>query len=82
MLLLVWGADTGAYFAGRRFGKVKLAVHVSPAKSREGAYGGLVLTFLIALTVAISLAMPSLEDGCIFAGFHDRCISLCIRRLI
>ena len=61
MLLLVWGADTGAYFAGRRFGKVKLAVHVSPAKSREGAYGGLVLTFLIALTVAISLAMPALK---------------------
>ncbi|MDZ4298044.1 MAG: phosphatidate cytidylyltransferase [Moraxellaceae bacterium] len=61
MLLLVWGADTGAYFAGRRFGKVKLAVHVSPAKSREGVYGGLVLTSVIAVAVALSLAMPVIK---------------------
>ncbi len=61
MLLLVWGADTGAYFAGRRFGRVKLAVHVSPAKSREGMYGGLLLTLLITLAVAIGLSMPALK---------------------
>ena len=43
---LIWGADSGAYFAGRAFGKRKLAKFVSPGKSWEGVIGGLVLTQL------------------------------------
>ncbi|MFT6154644.1 MAG: phosphatidate cytidylyltransferase [Bermanella sp.] len=49
VMLLIWGADVGAYFAGRTFGKNKLAPKVSPGKSWEGVYGGFVVTSLIAV---------------------------------
>lgn len=61
VLLLVWGADTGAYFAGRRFGKIKLAPAVSPAKTREGLYGGLLTTALVMLAVAFYLHLAGLQ---------------------
>lgn len=39
-LLILWASDTGAYFAGTRFGKTKLFERVSPKKSWEGFLGG------------------------------------------
>jgi phosphatidate cytidylyltransferase len=48
-VVLVWAADTGAYFAGKRFGTTKLAPRISPNKTRAGAYGAL----LVAGTVAV-----------------------------
>lgn len=47
--LLVWCADSGAYFFGRAFGKRKLAAKVSPSKSWEGALGGLITSCVMAL---------------------------------
>lgn len=43
LLLVVWGADVGAFFAGRNFGHYKLAAQISPGKTWEGVLGGLVL---------------------------------------
>ena len=48
-LLLVWVADIGAFFFGRRFGRVRLAPQVSPGKTWEGVFGGMALSALVAL---------------------------------
>jgi phosphatidate cytidylyltransferase len=49
VLCIVWMADIGAYAAGRAFGKRKLAPSISPGKSWEGVYGGLVGVALLAV---------------------------------
>ncbi|WP_430459729.1 phosphatidate cytidylyltransferase [Thalassolituus sp. LLYu03] len=55
VMLIVWGADTGAYFAGRKWGKSKLAPHVSPGKSWAGFWGGLVTTLVVAAVFGWSI---------------------------
>lgn len=50
LLFLVFAADTGAFLAGRNFGRHKLAPAISPGKTVEGAVGGLILCAAWALT--------------------------------
>lgn len=54
----VWVADTGAYFAGRAFGRRKLAPHVSPGKSVAGVVGGVMASVVVSLGVAGALGLP------------------------
>lgn len=63
--VLVWGADTGAYFAGRGLGRHKLAPRISPGKTREGALGGIVTALLMAAAGAGLLGY----GGARFAAF-------------
>jgi phosphatidate cytidylyltransferase len=48
-LLLIWGADSVAYFSGRKFGKHQLAAEISPGKTLEGVYGALVSAVVLAI---------------------------------
>lgn len=46
VLLMIWLTDSGAYFSGRSFGRRKLAPSISPKKTVEGAFGGLMAAFI------------------------------------
>jgi phosphatidate cytidylyltransferase len=68
LLFLIWGADIGAYFTGRALGKRKLAPRVSPGKSWAGVYGGVLTSFVIAMSMSLYVGRPQLVavDGVIF----------------
>jgi phosphatidate cytidylyltransferase len=67
VLILVWAADIGAYFAGKAFGKHKLAKHLSPGKSIEGAVGGYLLVTVIGVLGATLFADHPYTQGNFFA---------------
>ena len=60
-MAIVWLADIGAYFAGRAFGRHKLAPRVSPGKTWEGVAGG-ILAVLVAAAI-VAFAWPATGTG-------------------
>jgi phosphatidate cytidylyltransferase len=57
-LILVWVADIGAYFFGRRFGRLRLAPEVSPGKTWEGVLGGVAASAVVALLGSVWFHVP------------------------
>lgn len=57
-LLIVWVADSGAYFVGRRWGVAKLVPRISPGKTWAGLWGGLVATAVLAIVAALFFRLP------------------------
>jgi phosphatidate cytidylyltransferase len=51
-LMILWASDTGAYFAGTKFGKTKLFERVSPKKSWEGFLGGAFSAIVVAFVLS------------------------------
>ncbi len=57
-LLMVWSADSFAYFGGKYLGRTKLAPNISPGKTREGVISGVLMAMLVAVCYAHFLVSP------------------------
>ncbi len=56
-VMIVWVADSGAYFAGTRWGGRKLAPSISPGKTWAGLWGGLAASLLLAVSMALIMSL-------------------------
>lgn len=53
LMAVVWGGDTGAYFGGKRFGRIKLAPRMSPNKTVEGSVAGILASLALGLLINV-----------------------------
>lgn len=76
-LAICWLADTGAYFTGRWWGKHFLASKISPKKTWEGFWGGMVLT--VVTFAALSLLLPfNTKQRALFILLIILCVSFSV----
>ena len=68
VLLIVWIADTAAYFAGRAFGRKKLAPHISPGKTWAGVVGAILAVLVLALAVWLFVSDTRIYSNHLFAA--------------
>jgi phosphatidate cytidylyltransferase len=68
VMAVVWIADTAAYFAGRQFGRHKLAPAISPGKTWEGVAGALVALAIYAAVLSQLTTLPLLSLFFMIAG--------------
>jgi phosphatidate cytidylyltransferase len=61
LLVLIWIADSAAYFSGKSWGKTKLCPQVSPGKTWEGAIGALITSVFFAMLYATVTKMQAIE---------------------
>ena len=67
LLFVIWASDIGAYFSGKHFGRKKLCPEVSPNKTFEGLYGGVLLAQVVAVTYTlIAIQEPKMNDFLVF----------------
>lgn len=62
LFIIIWAADTGAFFFGKNFGRHKLAPLVSPGKTWEGMLGGLLAGAIAAILSTRMLYLPALQS--------------------
>ncbi len=67
LFILIWSSDSFAYFAGRLFGKHKMAPKISPKKTWEGFAGGVILTLV--LSFFVEKYFPELRGNWMIVGF-------------
>ncbi|QWF71756.1 phosphatidate cytidylyltransferase [Methylomonas paludis] len=60
-LLLIWAADVSAFFAGKKWGKTKLAPDISPGKTVQGMYGALVSALVCGIALRLYYGLAPLE---------------------
>ena len=63
LMVIVYGADMGAYYVGRRFGKRRLAPRISPKKTWEGFFGGIGAASIAWMVPTLPVAMLAVLGG-------------------
>ena len=67
-LFTTFGSDTAAFFVGRALGRHRLALHISPGKTWEGAVGGVLGAIIVSLVLVIPLGLPLSYGQAILLG--------------